>query len=216
MGTVPAFVRYAAGMVPDPDPPEFDAVAAAKELDDMLGEPGVDTVSRAQNDDYIASLEADIEELNAELAKKDALLAKANQRAEQAHAEIEAAGKRLASASAKELEQRTRKLLESFLPVVDDIDRAIAAAKNHVESADVVTGLELVRRNLLTQLGRFGVTHAPALGEPFDPQRHDAMALVPVTDAAQDGRVIDVMREGYLIGEDTLRPAGVAVGKRAG
>jgi len=202
-------------MATDPDSPEFDAVAAAKELDDLLAEQSPSTDSSAKNDAYIASLEAEIEELNALVAKKDAQLQRANERADEAHAEIEAAGKRLASASAKELEQRTRKLLESFLPVIDDLDRAIAAARTHVESADVVEGLELVRRSLLTRLGQFGVTHAPALGEPFDPQRHDAVAMVPVTDPAQDGRVVDVIREGYLIGGDTLRAAGVAVGKRA-
>jgi molecular chaperone GrpE len=207
-----SFVGYAAGMVPDPESPAFDAVAAAKELDDLLDEP---SSGGASNDGYIASLEAEIEELNALVAKNEALVERANERAEQAHAEIEAAGKRLASAAAKELEQRTRKLLESFLPVIDDLDRAIAAAKTHVESADVVAGLDLVRRSMLTRLGQFGVTHVPALGEMFDPHRHEAIAMVPVTDAAQDGRVIDVMREGYLIGEDTLRPAGVAVGRHA-
>ena len=202
-------------MVPDPDPPEFDAVAAAKELDELLGGSPASDGSDGKTDDYIASLEADIEDLNALLAKKQTELDRANARADQAHAEIEAAGRRLESAAAKELEQRTRKLLESFLPVVDDLDRAIAAAKTHIESADVVAGLDLVRRSLLTRLGQFGVAHLPALGEKFDPQRHDALALVPVTDSAQDGRVLDVMREGYLIGEDTLRPAGVAVGKLA-
>ncbi|NVB83925.1 MAG: nucleotide exchange factor GrpE [Kofleriaceae bacterium] len=197
-------------MVPDPDTPEFDAVAAAKEIDDLLAE-----TSGAKDDTYVAGLEAELEELNNLVAQKEAALQRANQRAEQAHAEIEAAAKRLATASSKELEQRTRKLLESFLPVVDDLDRAIEAAKKHVESQDVVAGLELVRRSMLTRFGQFGVTHAPALGEKFDPQRHDAVALVPVTDPAQDGHVIAVMREGYLIGEDTLRPASVAVGKRA-
>ena len=186
-------------MVPDPD---FDAVAAAKELDDLLGD-------RSSDDSYVASLEAEVSELNALVAKKDAELAAANKRADAAHAEIEAAARRLASASAKELEQRTRKLLESFLPVVDDLDRGIAAAKTVAESADVVTGLELVRRSMLTRLGQLGVTHAPARGERFDPQRHEALALVPVTDPAQDGQVIDVMREGYLIGDEVLRPAAV-------
>lgn len=203
-------------MVPDPESPEFDAVAAAKELEELLAESAPGGASDARAEGYVADLETEIEELNALLAKKDVELRRANERAEQAHAEIEAAGKRLASASSKDLEQRTRKLLESFLPVVDDLDRAIAAARQHVESADVVAGLDLVRRSMLTRLGQFGVTHAPALGEKFDPLRHDAMALVPVTDPAQDGHVIDVMREGYLIGDETLRPAGVAVGKRAG
>jgi len=195
--------------MPDPDP-TFDAVAAAKELDDLLAQPS----SSSANDDYIAGLEGEIEALNAEIAKKDVLLARANERADHAHAEIEAAGKRLAAASAKELEQRTRRLLDSFLPVVDDLDRAITAAKKHVDSADVAEGLDLVRRSLLARLGQFGVRHDPALGEPFDPRRHEAMSLVPVNDPAQDGRVVGVMREGYLIGDDTLRPAGVAVGRR--
>jgi molecular chaperone GrpE len=190
-----------------PDPDEFDAVAAAKELDDLLGDRGGD-------ESYVAGLEKEVEELNALLAKKDAELAAATKRADDAQSEIEAAGKRIASASNKELEQRTRKLLESFLPVLDDLDRGIAAARLHAESADVVEGLELVRRSMLARFGQLGVTHAPARGAKFDPQRHEAIALVPVTDPAQDGHVIDVMREGYLIGDDVLRPAGVAVGKR--
>ena len=163
----------------------------------------------------VAELEAEILELTEALKKKDVELARANQRADQAHAEIEAATRRIANASNKELEQRTRKLLESFLPVLDDLERGIAAARKHAESADVVEGLELVRRSLLTRLTQFGVVHAPALGLPFDPVRHEAIALVPVTDPAKDGTVIDVMREGYLIGDETLRPAGVAVGKAA-
>jgi molecular chaperone GrpE len=187
------------------DDSEFDAVAAAKELDEMLAG------SAPEGD--IAQLETEILELTALLKKKDAELARANQRADQAHAEIEAAKRRIGAASEQELEQRTRKLLEGFLPGVDDLERGIAAARKHAESADVVEGLELVRRSLLVRLGQFGVVHAPALGEPFDPVRHEAIALVPVTDPAQDGRVIDVMREGYLIGDETLRPAGVAVGK---
>ena len=194
------------------DNSDFDAVAAAKEIDDLLASASP-TADADETNEYIGNLEAEIEELKARLAKQEAQVKQADQRAQQAHAEIEAAQRRIANASAKDLEQRTRKLLESFLPVIDDLDRAIAAAKQHVESADVVEGLALVRRSMLTRLGQFGVTHAPALGVPFDPSRHEAIALVPVTDPAQDGRVIDVMREGYLIGDETLRPAGVAVGK---
>lgn len=200
----------------DPDASEFDAVSAAKELDDILAAPSSATSGGTGSDSYIASLEADIEELNALVANKEALLKRANERADQAHAEIEAAGKRIANASAKELEQRTREILQSLLFVVDDLERGIVAAKKHSESADVVAGLELVRRSMLARLGQFGVTHAPSLGERFDPHRHESIALLPVIDPAQDGSVIEVMREGYLIGEDTLRPASVAVGKRAG
>ena len=194
----------------DSDSPEFDAVAAAKELDDLLG-----TSTPDAGGEYVKQLEEEIEVLNALIAKHEAAVAQANLRADHAHAEIDAATKRIANASAKELEQRTHKLLESFLPVLDDLDRGIVAARKHVESADVVEGLELIRRSLLARLGQFGVTHAPALGEKFDPHRHEAIAMVPVTDPAKDGRVIDVMREGYAIRDTVLRPAGVAVGKKA-
>ena len=184
------------------DPEEFDAIAAAKELDDMLGRSG------AADGNYVAALESELAALHTELAR-------ANQRADQAHAEIDAASRRISGAAAKELEQRARKLLEGFLPVLDDLDRGIRAARTHAESADVVDGLELIRRSMLARFGAFGVVHAPALGARFDPERHEAIALVPVASPEQDGRVIDVMREGYLIGDATLRPAGVAVGKKA-
>src|SRR3569623_1466449 len=164
------------------DPSDFDAVAAAKELEDILGDTSAPT-------DEVTRLESELLEVNALLARREAELMAANARADHAHAEIEAASRRLATASQKELDQRTRKLLESFLPVVDDIARAIADTKQQASSLDVAEGLELVRRGLLTRLGSFGVVHVPALGEKFDPNRHEALALVPVKDPAQDGRV---------------------------
>lgn len=166
------------------DESDFDAIAAAAELDDLdLG------------DTRTAELEREIAGLEAQLAAKDD--------------EIAAIQRRVAAAADKELEQRTRKLLESFLPVLDNLDRALAAA-----SATDREGIELVRREMLATLGKFGVTHAPARGTKFDPSRHEAIAVVPVTTDAQDGIVLDVMREGYLIGDTVLRPASVAVGKR--
>jgi molecular chaperone GrpE len=165
-------------------PDDFDAIAAAKELDDFLAEPGPS--------DEILKLEKEVETLKGEIA---------------------AATKRVTAASQRELESRTRKILEDFLPVVDDLDRGIVAARKVAESADVVEGLELIRRSMLSKLGGHGVRHAPALGEVFDPRRHEAIVVVQVTDRSKNGRVIDVMREGYQIGDETLRPAGVAVGK---
>jgi molecular chaperone GrpE len=198
----------------DPDP-EFDAVAAAAELEEALGDgpPAPRPGEPSHGDSYIAILEAEIEQLTSLVAQKDELLRRASQRADQAHAEVEAARRRLAAESARELEQRTRKTLHGFLEVMDDLDRAIEATRKLEHNPEVLAGIELVRRELLVHLNHLGVAHAPALGERFDPGRHEAMALVPVADPAQDGRVVGVTREGYSIGQDTLRPAGVAVGK---
>ena len=195
---------------------EFDAVAAAAELEEALGEEAAAPGAGEQGDRYVAMLEGEIEQLHLLLAQKDELLRRANERADSAHSEIAAARRRLAADSDREIEQRTRALLRGFLDVVDDLDRAIEAARKLEGDPEVVAGIELVRRQLLAHLGQLGVSHVPALGEPFDPSRHEAMALVPVTDPAQDGRVVGVVREGYSIGEDVLRAAGVAVGKRQG
>lgn len=188
-------------------------MAAAAELEEALGAGSAAPRTGDQSDRYVALLEAEIEQLHLMLAQKDELLARANQRADQAHLEIEGARRRLAADSSRELEQRMRGLLGGLLDVVDDLDRAIAATRKLEHDPEVLAGIELVRRQLLAQLGQLGVAHVPALGEPFDPRYHEALALVPVSDAEQDGRVVGVMREGYSIGGDALRPAGVAVGK---
>jgi molecular chaperone GrpE len=193
--------------------PEFDAVAAVAELDEAVAEAAATPRTGDQADRYVALLEAEIGQLQALLAQKDQLLERAGARADQAHAEIEATRRRLAADSDRELEQRTRALLRGFLDVVDDLDRAIEATRKLEHDPEVLVGVELVRRELLAHLGQLGVAHVPALGEPFDARHHEAMAVVPVTDAAQDGRVVGVLREGYAVGEDPLRPAGVAVGK---
>lgn len=192
---------------------KFDAVAAAAELEEALGEGAATPGAGDHAGGYVTMLEAEVEQLNALLAQKDELLRRANERADHAHSEIAAARRRLAADSERELEQRTRTLLGGFLDVVDDLDRAIEAARKLEGDPEVVAGIELVRRELLGHLGQLGVSHVPAFGEPFDPRRHEAMALVPVTDPDQDGRVVGVLREGYSIGEDSLRAAGVAVGK---
>src|SRR5688500_17719407 len=98
----PLVGRLRCRMVPDPDPSELDAVAVAKELDDLLAESSTSATAEGRSD-YIKILEIEIEEVNAQLAKNEVLLAQANERADEAHAEIAAASKRLASAATKEL-----------------------------------------------------------------------------------------------------------------
>jgi molecular chaperone GrpE len=195
--------------------PEFDAVAAATELDEALGESAATPRNGDKADRYVAMLEAEIEQLHAVLEQKDKLLAQASARADKAHAEIDAARRRLAADSDRELEQRTRTLLRGFLDVMDDLDRAIEATRKLEHNPEVLAGIELVRRQLLAHLGQLGVAHVPALGEPFDAHRHEAMSVVQVTEPAQDGRVVAVLREGYSVRDEILRPAGVAVGKHS-
>ena len=198
----------AAGDGASGDPAGFDAVAAAAELDEFLADASAAGAGEAASAEYVAELEADVEALNALVEKKDA-------RIQALEDESEVVRGRLEREADKQLELRTRKLLTGFLDVLDDLERALTSAREVDHNPDVVAGVELVHKRFLAKLGEFGVTHVPALGCAFDPEQHEAMAAVPSTDPEQVGKIIGVMREGYAIGDELLRPAGVAVGQAA-
>jgi molecular chaperone GrpE len=76
-----------------------------------------------------------------------------------------------------------------------------------------VQGVALVRQQFLTTLEGFGVTRIDPVGQAFDHARHEAVTTVPVSPQAPDGIVVGVIRPGYLIGDEVLRPAQVAVAR---
>jgi molecular chaperone GrpE len=72
----------------------------------------------------------------------------------------------------------------------------------------------MVRDQFATRLEAHGVKEIAVVGEPFDPSLHEAVTVVPGD--TEDERIVGVIRRGYRIGDDVLRPAQVAVGKRVG
>ena len=75
----------------------------------------------------------------------------------------------------------------------------------------LLQGVELVRRQFLAKLEGFGVKRIESEGQKFDPALHDAVTAVPAATPDQDGTIVGVIRHGYRIGDDVLRPASVAV-----
>lgn len=101
-------------------------------------------------------------------------------------------------------------LLRDLIPVLDNLDRALDSARAAAGAESVVTGVELIQRELLRVLERAGVTRYSAVGQPFDPTRHEAIARVVSPDAAPD-TVVNETGPGYLLNGRVLRPAMVAV-----
>lgn len=111
------------------------------------------------------------------------------------------------------------KLISSLLPMLDNLDRAIETAKKEGEEAElpaVVTamleGVELTRKSALDALKQFSVEAVEPYGEPFDPQFHQAMTMIP-SDTAEPNSVIDVLQKGYSLNGRLLRAAMVVVAK---
>lgn len=155
-----------------------------------------------------------------ELTRLSQALEEKTREAEAAHdrylralAELDNARKR----AQRDREEYTRfaneSLLRELLPVVDNFDRAIQAARASAEAEAVVAGVELIQRELLRALEKFGVTPFSSAGERFNPERHEAVARVPATDHPEM-TVVAETRRGYLLNGRVLRPAMVTVAVR--
>jgi len=101
-------------------------------------------------------------------------------------------------------------LLRDLVPVLDNLNRALEAARATGDAAGVVGGVELIQREMLKVLERAGVTRYSALGQPFDPTRHEAIARVVSVDV-KPGTVVAETMPGYLLHNRVLRAALVSV-----
>jgi molecular chaperone GrpE len=151
-----------------------------------------------------------IEELEARIAAKDAELQQLLSKYRSASDEFDSARARLRKEVTKDVERGRRSMLVAFLEVLDNLDRALTAAAGRTDDP-VIQGVSLVRQQFLATLEGLGVTRVDPLGQPFDPSRHEAVATVPATPDIAEGHIAGVVRPGYLIGDEVLRPATVAV-----
>ena len=106
-------------------------------------------------------------------------------------------------------------LLKELLPVVDNLERAIKAAKGSKSADGLVQGVDLTLKQLHGVLGKFGVQSIPTMGQPFDPSGHQAVASVPSTHVP-DQHVVEEFQRGYRLHDRILRPAMVTVSSGAG
>jgi molecular chaperone GrpE len=151
-----------------------------------------------------------VEELEARIAAKDAELQQLLAKYRGASEEFDAARARLRKEVTKDVERGRRALIGSFLEVLDNLDRALEAADGR-DDDPLVQGVALVRQQFLSTLEGLGVSRMVPAGQPFDPERHEAIATLAATGDLPAGTVAGVIRPGYLIGEEVLRPAQVAV-----
>src|SRR5437667_11940416 len=154
--------------------------------------------------------EEEIRRLRETLEAKTLLAEEHRDRYLRAAAEFDNARKR----AARERDEYTRyaneSLLRELLPVLDNFERALQSARNETTAAAVTAGVELIQRELLRVLEKFGVTSFTSVGQPFDPERHEAIARVPAQEQPE-GTVVDETARGYLLNGRILRPAMVTV-----
>ena len=160
-----------------------------------------------------------VEQLEQQLAEKDRQVQEYIAKYRQAAQEFEDARLRLRREVSKDIERGRREILADLLEVVDNLDRAIESARQSspdpsTASAEaLLQGVEMVRRQFLAKLESFGVKRIDAEERRFDPEVHEAITTVPAPTPDRDGVIVGVIRHGYRIGQEVLRPASVAVAK---
>jgi molecular chaperone GrpE len=122
-------------------------------------------------------------------------------------AEFENYRKRVARDQERLVARAHERLVKELLPVLDDLERALAAAEEHQE-AKLEEGVRLVHQELKAALDREGLTEIETNGH-FDPHVHEALLSQP--SEAEEGSVIEVVQKGYTLGDRVVRPARVVV-----
>lgn len=194
-----------------PREPGVDGVPPADAPDAPLPEEPKDDEAASQSEDHERKLQLDLDELEARAEKADEYL----ELAQRTKADFENYRKRAAREVGAAQERGMTKLARELLPAIDNLERALAAAgalpASSANAGDTLeAGIKLVRTELLAALARVGIEPFSPEGEPFDPQRHEAVAQQPVPDA-EPGTVVEVYQRGYRLGELVLRPARVVV-----
>lgn len=101
-------------------------------------------------------------------------------------------------------------VVKRYLPIVDDLERALKNKPEGINHDNWVAGIELIYQKMLSALAADGVTPIGEVGDVFDPTYHEAIGQAE-SDEYESGRIIDIIQKGYVIGDKVLRPALVRV-----
>ena len=164
------------------------------------------------NSDDVAEASPDVAALSEQLATKDKEIADLKDKYLRALADTENIRKRMRQQSEDTVRLQRENLLRDLLPITDNLERAVEAARGGGNGKPIVEGVEMVLRSLLDFLRTNGVIPRESVGLPFDPQFHEAVDHVE-SGQHPPNTVISEFHRGYQVGERVLRPARVAVAK---
>jgi molecular chaperone GrpE len=174
--------------------------AAAQEQVDAESSPDM-----GEEDGSEPSLEAVIDKLQADLAQ-----------AEDASLRAMADAQNVKRRAEQDVEKARKFALEQFskdlLPVVDNLERALAAGGEEQAIKPIAEGVELTLKSFLDVLKKFHIEAVDPAGEPFDHELHQAIGMLPNADV-EPNTVLEVMQKGYTLNGRLMRPAMVMVSK---
>jgi len=195
----------------------------SEDENDMNDQPNSDTDTEGTGADKTQDLLEDESPDASSLAELKAQLEEANEAAGEAQDAIlraQAEAQNTLRRAERDIEHAHKfgqeKLINELLPVADNLERAIeAGGGDDAAGKALLEGVELTMSMFVKALSQFKVEQVDPLGEPFDPQLHQAMSIVE-NDEVEPNSVVTVMAKGYTLNGRLVRPAMVMVSKTSG
>lgn len=103
-------------------------------------------------------------------------------------------------------------VIKRYLDIMDDLERALKNCPNSIEGAEWAAGIDLIYRKFINALEAEGVKTMDVQGQAFDPNMHEAISHED-SNTVESGQIIEVVKQGYMMGDHVLRPASVRVAK---
>jgi len=171
-------------------------------FDDVNNENGQAVVPEAEEVENVPTA--------ADVLKEE--LATANDRYLRLYAEFDNFRRRTIKEREDARKMEGKDLIVSLLPVLDDFDRALRSMENATDVVPVKEGVNLIQNKLKNTLTQKGLKEMESIGNPFDPELHEAITNIPAPTEEWKGKVIDEMEKGYYLNDKVVRFAKVIVG----
>lgn len=151
------------------------------------------------------------EKLQKELDEAKAVIADEKDKYLRLSAEFDNYRKRTLKEKAELIKNGGEKAISAILPILDDLERALQNMKNSDNVEAMYEGVELISQKFLKTLGQEGLEKMEPIGEAFDTDFHEAIAMVPAQEEDKKGKVLDCVQTGYKLHDKVIRHAKVVV-----
>ncbi len=192
--------------------PDSESVPASNpEAQAMASEGGLPAAEVPAEESPGDPVAAELAESRKKLREAEARLRTVSKAYTDLEAEMDAFRRRMNVQAEQRVERKSAELVEVFFDPVQNLKRSLAAGDS--DTAALMLGLQMFVQQFNDALSRLGLQEVPGVGALFDPAIHEALAVQPVSDAAQDGKVLMVHATGYRVAGKVLQPAQVVIGK---
>jgi molecular chaperone GrpE len=176
------------------------------------GEDGAPSVPAEPHPEGEASVAERLEAAEARVRELEAQVRAERDTALRSAADLDNARKRAQRDLQEGVRFANERLLKDFLPVVDNLERALTHGNSTRDWASLEQGLQMTQKQFEDTLARYGAKPLTALGQPFDPNLHEAMGTVDSSDKPPNTVVAEVLR-GWTLHDRLVRPALVSVAR---